>query len=164
MSENQKGRCRSCGIDLINWSRIHQRRIEDANVTFQSLKYEWIRHYFWHVPIDQRVAKHARRKGRVVLGTHVEKRIRQSVGGRSAWDGRQTPMQGQKVNIIHYGQHAVACCCRVCMEYWHGIPVESPLTEEQIAYFSKLVLLYIDERMPWLKAEPERAPFLRGGS
>ena len=34
-------------------------------------------------------------------------------------DGKQTPMRGHPVFIA---QHATACCCRGCLEKWHGIP------------------------------------------
>ena len=34
-------------------------------------------------------------------------------------DGKQTPYRGHPVFIA---QHATACCCRGCLEKWHGIP------------------------------------------
>lgn len=34
-------------------------------------------------------------------------------------DGRQTPMRGHPVFLA---MHACACCCRGCLEKWHGIP------------------------------------------
>jgi hypothetical protein len=33
-------------------------------------------------------------------------------------DGRQTPWRGHPVFVA---QHATACCCRTCLEEWHGI-------------------------------------------
>ena len=42
---NQEGRCRSCGADLIDWSRVHRRDLEDADFTFESLRRELVRHH-----------------------------------------------------------------------------------------------------------------------
>jgi hypothetical protein len=73
-------------------------------------------------------------------------------------DGRQTPTKG---NIIFYAQHSLACCCRKCMEYWHDIPQGTELTDEQIEYFTQLVMMYVDERMPDLKEIGQRVPRLK---
>ena len=40
-------------------------------------------------------------------------------------DGRQTPMRGHPVFIA---QHATATCCRSCLQKWHGIAADRPLT------------------------------------
>lgn len=61
-------------------------------------------------------------------------------------------------NTIFYAQHATATCCRKCLQEWYGIPLGVPLTEEQLAYFTELVMRYIDERLPDLKDEPVKIP------
>jgi len=156
MSPDKFGRCRSCGADLIDWSRVRRRDLSDVEFTFESLKREWIRHHFWHVSIDEQAERHARRKGKNGLWSAVEKRLNRSVGVAQPFrDGQQTPWKG---NIIYYAQHALACCCRTCMEYWHGIPKGVELSPEQLDYFGKLVKLFIEERMPRLQAEGERIP------
>lgn len=161
MTEDERGQCRSCGAKLVDWKRIHRRELSDARFTFEALQYEMIRHHYWHVPIDQRAENHARRKGRIRLKEAIRKRILQSVGpAMHARDGRQTPLEGSG-NVIYYAQHAVACCCRTCMEYWHGIPKGVALTEGQVGYFSELVMMYVDARMPYLKDDPEKIPFIR---
>lgn len=43
-------------------------------------------------------------------------------------DGKQTPMRGHPVFVA---QHATACCCRGCLEQWHGIPAGRALTAEE---------------------------------
>lgn len=43
-------------------------------------------------------------------------------------DGRQTPMRGHPVFVA---QHATACCCRGCLEKWHGIARGHELTEDE---------------------------------
>lgn len=155
----QDGQCQACGVQLVEWPRVHRRDLADSEHTLTSLKYEWIRHHYWTKPLSQRVIDHARRKGRQGLGVAVEKKITQSISkpkSLNAWDGRQTTFDETKETIITCGQHAVACCCRTCLEYWHGIPANSPLDHKQFEYIKALILMYIDQRMPGLQAEPAR--------
>ncbi len=162
MSPTEVGRCRSCGADLIDWERIQRRDPSDFGFTLHSLRRELVRHHFWHREIDEKARLHARRKGRVGLAAAAEKRIRKSVGdAEPVWDGRQTPLDG---NILFYAQHALACCCRTCMEYWHGIPKGTPLSEDQIRYLTDLVLTYVNERMPNLTEQGEKLPPRRKAS
>ncbi len=51
-------------------------------------------------------------------------------------DGRQTPMKNHPVFIA---QHATATCCRKCLEKWHRIPRNKPLTSDQIDYVVSLI-------------------------
>jgi hypothetical protein len=37
---HQQGRCRTCGVALIDWRRVHQRDPADVSYTFTALKYE----------------------------------------------------------------------------------------------------------------------------
>jgi len=46
-------------------------------------------------------------------------------------DGKQTPFRGHPVFVA---QHATACCCRGCLEKWHGINQGVALTAEQENY------------------------------
>lgn len=156
MSRDKVGSCRSCGAHLVDWDRVRKRDLSDADFTFESLKREWIRHHFWHAPVDEKAERHARRKGKNALWAAVDKRLHSSVGAAQPFrDGQQTPWEG---NVIYYAQHALACCCRTCIEYWHGIPKGTELSPEQLDYFAKLVKLFIEERMPNLQAEAERIP------
>jgi len=153
---NQRGQCRACGADLVDWDRVHRRDPDDAAHTFTALKYERIRHHFWHVEVDQGAVNHARRKGKARFQGAAEKRIRISVcQAEPPFDGRQTPMKG---NIIYYAQHATASCCRKCIEEWHGISRSRELTEGEIAYLTELALLYINERLPFLTQHGEKVP------
>ncbi len=148
--KNRFGMCRSCGIELVDWERVYKRDRKDANHTFSALKNELIRHYFWHVEIDEKAIMHARRKGEIGMIEACERRIRSSVGkANPSFDGRQTPREGSG-NAIYYAQHATASCCRKCMEYWHDIPQGRELTDEEIRYFTNLAMLYIKERVPSL--------------
>jgi hypothetical protein len=150
------GPCRACGADLVQWSRVQKRSLKDVKYTFDALSKEMIRHEFWHRQFDEDAINHARRKGRVRLKEAIGKRLRSSIGkAENAREGRQTPFTG---NVIYYAQHALACCCRKCLDYWHGIEPGRPLSDDEIAYFTALVHLYIERRLPWLPNEPEQVP------
>jgi hypothetical protein len=150
VARGERGRCRECGADLIDWDRVHALDPEDVQHTFASLRKEMFRHYFWHVPLDRRAANYALRRG--VSGTReaARARLRRSVGpARPYRDGYQTPREGSG-NPIHYAQHATATCCRRCIEVWHGIPRGQALGEDMVLYLAELVVLYIGERVPEL--------------
>jgi hypothetical protein len=154
---NQVGRCRYCNIDLIDWSRVQRRDPNDVTFTFQAMRNEYIRHYFWHVPFDARAINYARRKGRRRLGEAVRKRLQTAIGGAAPYrDGRQTPLHPTP-NPIHYAQHATATCCRRCVQEWHGIPEGRPLTDEELQYLAALAMQYLNERLTLTEAG-ERVP------
>lgn len=114
------GACKECGANLVDWDRVKQRDLADVTNTFSELKKEWIRHHFWHEPIDDHARNHALRKGKIKLRAAATKRVRQAIGKAANFrEGHQTPWNG---NILYYSQHATASCCRRCTEYWHGIP------------------------------------------
>jgi len=56
------GACRSCGAKLVDWERVHDKDLTDVRYTFDALKFEMIRHHFWHVTIDPKAVNYARRK------------------------------------------------------------------------------------------------------
>ena len=158
-SPHPPGTCRECGASLVDWQRVHKRDPLDAAHTFKMLQYEMIRHHNWHTPIDQKAVNHARRKGRSGMRAAAESMIRKKVApAQPQYDGRQTPKSG---NVIYYAQHAVACCCRKCIEEWHNIPMGKALTEEQAGYLTELVCLYINKRLPQLTENGEKVPPIR---
>jgi hypothetical protein len=108
-----------------------------------------IRHHFWHALMSERVVNHARRKGRVELRIFANHQLRQLIGSeRHAREGYQTPREtSPHANAVHFAQHATACCCRKCIAEWHGIPATRPLTEDELTYFTDLVMLYVGERI-----------------
>jgi hypothetical protein len=156
MAPEQRGKCRACGADLIDWKRLHQRDLQDATHTFEALQHELIRHHFFHQLIDDPAIKHAQRKGRIKLKEAVRQRLAKYLApANPSRDGRQTPMHG---NAIFYAQHATATCCRTCLEYWHGIPKGRSLTDEEFDYCVKLVDLFLDQRLPELAENPVKVP------
>ena len=161
MAPAQRGTCRSCGADLIDWSRVHRRDPGDARYTFAALRYELIRHHHWHTVIDEKALRHAIRKGRLQLLEAARHRLLKYLApANPPRDGYQTPFAG---NTIYYAQHAVATCCRTCLHYWHGIPRGRELTPNELEYSIQLVTLYLEQRLPQLSDGPQRVPPLRSG-
>ena len=154
-SRYKPGTCQACGAKLIDWTRVQERDPDDIEHTFASLRKEWIRHQFWHRPLDQWALNYARRKGRSGLHEALAHRLRKCIAVKTPRDGRQTPWER---NPIYYAQHATACCCRRCIEYWHGIPFDRDLTDEELAYFVRLCTLYLNERLPDLPEQGIRVP------
>ena len=150
------GRCRSCGISLVDWDRVHQRDVTDATFTFEVMKTEFIRHHFWHIEIDAKAIAHARKNGLTAILDHIPKRLMQSIGKATPFrDGTQTPFTGK---AEFYAQHATATCCRKCVEDWHNIPRGRALTEEDLTYLSSLAVLYLKERLADIPANPTKPP------
>ena len=156
-------RCRECGVDLIDWERLDHNDLTDVEHTVACLEREMIRHTYWHEVIDLRAVNHAKRKGLLGVREAAIKRIRTSVGPPRSEiyrDGTQTPKIG---NVIHYAQHATATCCRKCIEAWHGIEREVPLSEDQIGYMTELVMHYVKKRLPDLALHGINVPSIRSG-
>lgn len=152
-------KCEHCDADLVKWEEVWAREINDVDKTFKALKYEFIRHHYWHKEFDEKAINYALRKGKIELLNTVEKRIRSSVKAPAdAFDGRRTKWEG---NPIHYGQHATATCCRKCIEKWHNIPREQELSEEEIKYFTQLVVRFLEERFQHLPAGKTKVPVKR---
>ena len=66
-----------------------------------------------------------------------------------ALDFNQTAMLDG--TIVHWARHATASCCRACMKYWHGVPLDQELTAEDVKYFRDLGMRYILLRIPDLQ-------------
>ena len=158
--QGMEGTCRSCGARLVDWQRVHRRDFSDVTYTFKALKFEMIRHHFWHVSLSQYAIRYALRKGRTGLSEATKKQIRGLVGSSNpAFDGRQTPREtSSKANAIHYAQHATASCCRKCIEEWHGIPQGRALGNEEVVYLSDLAMLYLLEQVPGLISKAKKLP------
>ena len=163
LATGPSGRCRRCGVQLVDWARVHKRDLKDAKYTFEALRLEVIRHYFWHIPLTERAVNYARRKGRILLREATENQIRQLVGReRHPREGIQTPREtSPNANAIHFAQHATGSCCRRCLAEWHGIPEGRALSEGEIVYLSALATMYLEERLPDLSDKPVAVPALR---
>ncbi len=148
------GTCRECHTELVSLERTAHRDLTDADHTFAALQTEAIRHYFWHVPFGDKAMAYAQRAGRTVLHERVPGRIRSRIGKAAPFrDGTQTPTSPSKADALDYALHAVACCCRTCAEYWHGIEKGHPLTDAELDYLTSLAVRYLDARLPDLAAD-----------
>jgi len=163
LSSGPSGRCRSCGVQLIDWARVHRRFLDDASHTFKVLQFELIRHHFWHIQLSEHAVNYARRKGLVLLRQAAERQIRQLIGdAKHPREGFQTPREtSPHANAIHYSQHATASCCRRCVAEWHGIPEGRPLSDDEIDYLTQLAMLYVKAQLPDLAEGPQRIPPIR---
>ena len=143
--------CRDCGADLVEWERLHQRDFADYPFLFEELPKELIRHHCWHMDIPEHVLERTKRYHPEVIASRTKKAVRSRVAEPAdEWDGTQTKMpESPEAQIYFMGMHATACCCRKCMQYWHGIPMDRELTEKELTYFASLVWLYVCQRMKW---------------
>ncbi len=158
---DRHGACIECGIELVDWQRVHRRELRDVDYTLEALKLEHVRHFYWcQVTPSEYAINYARRKGRFALPEAVRRRLVSSVGKDKIFrDGIQTKKADSPVaNVVHYAQHATASCCRRCIEEWHAIPTGRALTDAEIDYLSQLVLRYIDLKIPDLAEEGIRIP------
>ncbi len=145
----RNGKCAVCGADLIDWDRIDKQNLNDVAYTIEALNHELFRHVYWHITIDEQAIQKALKKGLDQIKADIAKRLQTHLKPPSREhfrDGIQTPLRG---NIIYYAQHATATCCRKCLEEWHGIDRNRPLTDEELDYFGKLILAYIEKRGPF---------------
>ncbi|MCY4392730.1 MAG: DUF4186 family protein [Chloroflexi bacterium] len=139
--------CRACGAKLVDWRRLDRHDTGDIEYTVLSLQQELIRREFWTKPLDGKAINHAKGKGLVGLREATAHRLRRYLGrprSELSRDGMQTPFAG---NVIFYAQHATATCCRKCVEAWHGVDREEPLTAEVVGYMTDLVMYYVGRRL-----------------
>ena len=139
------GFCKTCNQKLIDWERVQKRDSKDAMYIFQELKKELIRHVYFHNPIKQEDIDKAIKDGKEKIQEKIIQRLTNVIGIAEPWRKGYTPYTG---DIVYYGQHATATCCRRCMEYWYNIPQGRPLTYTEINFAKDLILLYIKERLP----------------
>lgn len=80
-------------------------------------------------------------KGLQVVLSHaddfIEKRLAPAVIPN---DGKQTPFRGHPVFVA---QHATACCCRGCLEKWHGIAAGHTLSALEKAYIHSVLARWL---------------------
>jgi len=115
---------------------------------------------WWRTEIDTRAAQRALNLSNQELVIRVERRLRNSVGTVRCFgghiqpyrDGFQTPYSG---NMIFYAQHALAVCCRKCIEDWYGIPNGRDLLDSEIQWFTGLVMTYIEIRLKGSRSVPQ---------
>ncbi len=154
------GSCRTCGKELVEWDRVHRRDPQDINYLVATMATEWIRHHYWCEPYDKEALVRARVLGRRELQEWMVRRLATTIGGPADdFDWQGTPYEG---HVVFYAQHATATCCRSCVEEWHGIPRDRPLTDREMEYMILLVNAYLARRpVPGLMENGERRKAVR---
>ena len=155
--------CTRCGTGLAGVDPASLREAP-PQILFGALQQEWIRHFFFHLPLTDRIRDYAEKHGREGLADIAASQLRSGrmIGYSPRWDSQQTAML--RGTIVHWARHAVACCCRRCIAYWHGIPMSATLTEADINYFQELIMQYLDLRLPDLQSAPRKKPSHRSAS
>jgi hypothetical protein len=144
----RQGTCYECGADLIDWDRLDKKDLKDVGYTFASLQREMFRHRYWHIAIDDKAIKKARKSGLLKLRARIHNRLNSALRPPHKEifrDGNQTPLSG---DIIYYAQHSTSTCCRNCVEEWYGIDRNRNLTDDEVNYFAELIMRYIQYRLP----------------
>lgn len=145
--------CKECGVNLVDWPRVHKNNIKDVKYVFDELRTEIIRHVFWHNPIQYDALYSTYLRGKSATRLKAKSLLKSRIGKYNNYmDGRQTPMG--KDEIINYAQHATATCCRQCLEAWHNITMEKTLTEKELEFCTDLVMKYIEFRVADLNIDP----------
>lgn len=97
--------------------------------------------------LKEKDLQYVQEKGMDTLRVHAEAFIRDRLApAHIPNDGKQTPMRGHPVFLA---QHACACCCRDCLQKWHGIPSGRVLSEQEQKYI-------VDILMEWIQRQSER--------
>jgi hypothetical protein len=145
-----RGVCKSCGISLVDWPRVHRRNPDDFAYLCTCLKYETIRAAFWNRPFNDRTLKDAHARGLSALLADVLPTLTKLLEAPivAYWQRLQVPTAIDDMkNAIQYAQHAVAACCRECVEKWHDIPANRSLTKSELSYLSFLVVGFLRLRL-----------------
>jgi len=86
-----------------------------------------------------------RSKGLVQIGRHASDFVRQRLASAVIPnDGKQTPYHGHPVFTA---QHATACCCRGCLQKWHGIAAGIALSTNEQSYVTKVLMHWLQREM-----------------
>jgi hypothetical protein len=146
--------CQLCGVEVVTWNLMQTRDLSTVDLKIEMLKNEWIRHFFFNIPIPPRVERFAKAKGLVGLEqvAHDQLTAAKMLNFNQKFDWNQTKMLDG--TIVHWARHAVGCCCRRCMAYWHNVPLTATLTSSDIDYFRQFIMAYVKLRVPILGGIP----------
>jgi hypothetical protein len=147
IKHHAEGECVGCHQKLVDFEQTRRRDLGEVDETFEQMKREYVRHWFWSNRLNAVAHRRALTKGPAATEAEMRKRLRTAIGGAKPFrDGFQTPIDDPK-NIVYWAQHATASCCRRCVEYWHGIPRGQELTESEIDYLLRLAMKFIEQKM-----------------
>lgn len=112
----------------------------DLNPLFDRLAQSKFRSSFY---LNAKDKEYIRQKG----WEKIEEGTRETIAKRLASavipnDGKQTPMR-HGIFPPFIAQHATGCCCRGCLEKWHGIPKGRPLTLKEQIYITRVIIEWL---------------------
>ena len=91
--------------------------------------------------LGEKDIKYIKDKGMDAIREHAYIFINKRLAGYSVSnDGKQTPIKGHPVFVA---QHACGCCCRGCLNRWHGIDKYRELYKTEINYIVELIMSWI---------------------
>lgn len=155
----EPGQCRACRTGVADLPNRSTETLDEVVALFDQQRKELIREHYWTAPMDHWAYNEAYRLGRIGLHAKAQKVVRERIGRtRHPKEGQQTTWNR---DVIAYGQHAVAACCRQCVEYWHGIARGRPLTDDEVRRLTALVTIFLDLRLPDLPSAPSRVAPIR---
>lgn len=128
--------CQFCGHKFLGSETMIDR--PDYSVIREVMRESMWNDEWFHTELDN-VAKS---KLHTIDRSDVKQILEKSVRSRRADDGRQTPYYGDP---IYYAQHSLGCCCRKCLEKFYGISRDKPLTDEDMAYLTDLIMEFLKE-------------------
>jgi hypothetical protein len=122
---------------------------------FGALRANAWREQWWTKPLDAKAAAGIARIDASVLHRHVLTRLNASLNTlylingtlQQYRDGYQTPYIG---DIVFYGQHGLALCCRKCLRDWYGVPTNTRLSDAQVMAMSRLIVSFVSFRIDGL--------------
>jgi hypothetical protein len=143
--------CTKCGIQQVNWPRVHSKDVGDLRYLIDALKTERIRAYFWDKSISTSSKASIVNQGLVTMRNRIRSRLKSALQKHHSYrEGSQTPLY-EDGNPIHYAQHATATCCRRCLNYWHGVPEDRDMNNAELEYVEELIASYLIEKVPELR-------------
>jgi hypothetical protein len=103
--------------------------MHDLDKLFEALSRSAFRSRF---RLPGREAAYLQQRGLDTVLEHAREFARERLApAEPANDGRQTPMRNHPAFIA---QHATATCCRGCLEKWHKISKDRPLSDREVDY------------------------------
>ena len=106
--------------------------------------YNWLH----GLPLPEHIIGKARKRTAAQLQKTIDRILREALPVDNWREGFQTPWSTETGgSIVTSAQHATGTCCRECLEKWHGIATDRPLTAEEFRYLGQVAWVYTEQRL-----------------